>query len=60
MEKTQIKNLKKGDYFRLKNDEKSPLWVRNHYDRGSKTYACYKYEDVNHEHFFKGTKEVYI
>lgn len=33
---------------------------RDHYDRSSKTYACHKYEDYNHETFFKGTRTVFI
>lgn len=36
------------------------MGVRDHYDRSSKTYACHKYEDYNHEAFFKGTRTVFI
>lgn len=64
--KSTIKDLKKGDFFTLKNYgeevevKEGNVWVRGDYDKGSKTYSCCKYSDVNHEHFFKGTKEVYI
>lgn len=64
--KKQIKDLKAGDFFTLRDHgedtevRESAVWVRGDYDKGSKTYSCYKYEDVNHEHFFKGTKEVFV
>lgn len=45
MDKTTLKQLKPGTLFRLKDSESSPVWVRDHYDRSSKTYACHKYED---------------
>lgn len=48
MDKTTLKHLKPGTLFRLKDSESSPVWVRDHYDRSSKTYACHKYEDYNH------------
>lgn len=59
MDKTTLKQLKPGTLFRLKDSESSPVWVRDHYDRSSKTYACHKYEDYNHEAFFKGTRTQY-
>jgi hypothetical protein len=42
MDKTKLKQLKPGTLFRLKDSESSPVWVRDHYDRSSKTYACHK------------------
>lgn len=50
MDKTTLKQLKPGTLFRLKDSESSPI----------KTYACHKYEDYNHEAFFKGTRTVFI
>lgn len=54
MDKTTLKQLKPGTLFRLKDSESSPVY------RSSKTYACHKYEDYNHEAFFKGTRTVFI
>ena len=54
MDKTTLKQLKPGTLFRLKDSESSPVWVRD------QTYACHKYEDYNHEAFFKGTRTVFI
>lgn len=36
MDKTTLKQLKPGTLFRLK-DSESSIWVRDHYDRSSKT-----------------------
>lgn len=55
MDKTTLKQVKPGTLFRLKDSESSPVCVRDHYDRSSKTY-----EDYNHEAFFKGTRTVFI
>lgn len=58
-----IKELKKGDYFTKKQIEyptEKQVWIRGDYDRGSKTYSCYCFDDVNKECFLKGTKEVFI
>lgn len=37
IDKTTLKQLKPGTLFRLKDSESSPVWVRDHYDRSSKT-----------------------
>ena len=62
--KKQIKDLKVGEFFTVmdwgeKEVQERAVWVRGEYDRGSRTYACYRYTDVNHEHFFRGKKEVF-
>lgn len=61
---TTIKDLKVGDYFTLKGygEQDVPeraVWVRGEYDRTSKTYSCCKFNDMCHEHFFKGAKVVF-
>lgn len=58
-----IKELKKGDFFTLKAIEypaDSQVYVRGDYDKSSKTYACYKFSDVNNERCFKGNKEIFV
>lgn len=66
MKQTTIKALKVGEFFTLKpyddteNEVPSRLvWVRGEYDKGSKTFSCYKFDDINHESFFKGSRIVY-
>ena len=57
--KTKINKVNQGTYFKLKPTDTAPVWVRDHYDKVSKTYACHKYDDTNHEKFFKGTRDIY-
>ena len=59
-EETTIRKIKKGDYFRLKKSETAPVWVRGEYERSIKKYSCYKFDDINHDHFYSGDKKVYI
>jgi predicted membrane protein len=62
MEKTKIKNLKRGDYFTLtpvKEPNISQVWVRGEYIPQAKCYSTYKWEDINHEVIRRGDKEVY-
>lgn len=54
----KISELKKGELFRLPNQ--SVVYVRDKYDRTTKRYSCYKYEDVCFERFFKGDKLVEV
>lgn len=58
----KIKELKKGNFFTLKNVEypkESEVYIRGDYDRTEKKYECYKFSDVNSTRMFKGDKEVY-
>ena len=54
-----IKDLKKGDFFRLSSSESAPVWVKGDYDRSDKTFSCYRFDDVNHETFLKATRQVF-
>lgn len=60
IQQIQLKDVKKDDFFRFKNDENAPLWVRDHYDRSSKKFCIHKYDDVNHFIMRKGTVTAYI
>lgn len=55
-----IKNLKKGEYFRLKDSDTATVYIRGEYERSSKKYSCYRYDDVAAERFFSGNKQVYV
>lgn len=57
---TRVNKVNQGTYFKLKPTDTAPVWVRDHYDKSSKTYACHKYDDSNHEKFLKGTRKIYI
>ena len=60
MTKTTVAKLKKGEYFKLSESETAPVWKRGEYERSVKKYSCTKFDDINHENFFKGSKEVFI
>ena len=59
MEIKTIKDLKRGDYFRIADTANAPIWVRCDYNRSTKKYECYRYTDINHFAEFKGNKKVY-
>lgn len=54
-----IHELKKGDYFRLKESDTAPVWVRDEYLPAIKKFSTHKFDDVNHEHLFKGDTIVF-
>ena len=59
-----IKTLKKGDYFTLKDikqPKESQVYVFEEYDRSEKKYLAYKFNDAggNGRYFKTGTK-VYV
>lgn len=63
METKQLKDVKKGEFFRLKDSETAPVWVKT----GGRTrkggitkYECIQYEDVNHYNSFKFDKVVFV
>lgn len=61
MEKQTLKQLKKGDFFRIvtKNGKIGKATYRKgDYDRASKTFSCIDYEDICHEKFLKPTQQI--
>ena len=59
MQQVQIKDVKKGDYFRRKPDAKT-TYIRGQYDRTEKDYSCIDDMDINREIFLKGTTKVWV
>lgn len=55
----KIKELKKGEYFRLKDSDLAPVWIKGDYVRSDKKYSNYKFEDVNHERLLSPDKSVF-
>lgn len=60
METKIIRNLKKGEFFRLSDRETASVWVRGEYVREAKKYSTYKYDDVNHELLLAGDRIVFV
>ena len=52
MKQVQLKQVKQNEFLQV--------YVRNHYDRSTKTYSASKYGDMMYERFFKPTKLVWI
>lgn len=59
MKKVTIRQVKQGEFFKLRESEKAPVWVRGEYNRYSKKFECYKYDNVNYWQEFKGDREVF-
>lgn len=53
-----IKDLHKGDFFRLKPDAKR-VYVRGEYDRSEKRYECIAFDDIGYSRMFDGKRQVY-
>lgn len=55
-----IRELKKGEFFRLKDSDTAPVWVRGEYMFSEKKFSTYQYDDVNHERLCNGKTKVYV
>ena len=55
-----IREMKKGELFRFKESDTATVWVRGDYVPEAKKFSTYKYDDVNHEHLFKGDTKGFI
>ena len=58
----KLKELKKGEYFTRKAVEyptEKQVWVRGSYDRSTKKYDCWRFDDVCISAEIPGNKEVF-
>lgn len=61
----RIRDIPRGEYFvttSISPDETPDercVWVRGEYNRSSRKYECYKWEDVNHTHEFDGSNGIH-
>lgn len=60
MKQTELRNVKQGDFFRLANSDTAPVWVRGDYNRSSKKFEVYKYNNVNYWNEFRGSRIVFV
>ena len=60
MKTTEIKNLKKGEFFKrlIKGQPTERVYIKGDYDRATKTYSATAYDDINQEIFIKANKLV--
>lgn len=64
-----LKDVRKDEYFTLTDKVKynedgevlsKYVYVRSDYDRETKKYEVYKFDDINNYRFMKGTRIVWI
>ena len=60
MIKTELRKVEEGDFFRLADNEDAPLWVRGYYARSVRKFEAYKFDNVIHESFMRGSRTVYV
>ena len=69
MKPVLLKQVKKGEFFALTNSVKynedgevlsKYVYVRDAYDRESKKYEVYKFDDVCNYRYMNGTRIVYV
>lgn len=54
-----IRELKKGDFFRLRESDTAPVWVRGEYVPALNKFSTYKFDDMNHECPLNGNTQVF-
>ena len=58
----KLKELKKGDFFTLKNiayPKENQVYIKDDYDFSDKCYICHAFNDINKFKCLKGDKEVF-
>lgn len=58
----KLKELKKGDWFTLKNisePKENQVWVKDEYNHSGKKYLCIRWSDISDSKEISGDKEVY-
>lgn len=56
----RLRSLRKGSLFRLHDAEGAPFWVRSVYDRSTKKYEIYPFDDFNVSRFRDGSLIVFV
>lgn len=54
----RVRKLKRDEFFKL--SENGRVYVRGYYERIDRKYECYLYDDVCHEIFLSGDREVIV
>ena len=59
MQEKILKDLKKGEFLK-RTPEAAEVYVKDYYDRATKSFCCYAYSDINKWVFIKANKKVYV
>lgn len=54
----ELRKLKPGEYFKRKPDSKK-VYCKGYYDRTTKSFECYDFDDINSTLFLKASTKVY-
>lgn len=60
METKMIKDLQRGEFFRLSPGDTAPVWVRDEYIPQARKFSTHPYLNTNHELLLSGTRKVYV
>jgi hypothetical protein len=55
----QLKDVKQGEYIRLKPDS-NKTYIRREYDQRTKKYAVQDFDDISRYRYLKGSTEVHV
>ena len=58
MKQTTLKEVKKGDYFKL--SPNGQVYVKGEYVRTERGYSCHKFHDTNCDSVLKPTRKVFV
>ena len=59
VEMSTIKDLKIGEFFKLKENSKR-VYIREEYDRSERKYCCTAWDDISVCRMFDGSKKVFV
>ena len=57
-----IKDIKQDEMFTLKNIEEptgKQVWLKSHYDRSTRKFVIYNFEDIGKSKLIDGSKEIF-
>lgn len=60
MKQTTVRKTKPGEYVRLADNKKAPVWVRCKYDRAYGKYELQRFDDINHRVACTGDRKVFV
>jgi len=61
--KITIKDIKKDEMLTLKKIEEpneSQVWLKSHYDKSTKKFVIYNFNDIGKSKLIDGSKEIFI
>lgn len=63
MESKKLRDVKKGEFFRLRESETAPVWMKTGCwtrEGGKTKYECDQYEDCGRSNFYSADRVVFV